>query len=95
MKYKSQLRIARKFNNNVFYEYLLLPVVIKFVKMTTSIEKIVDDFLYPIIETISNHPNYNVLSNLHQILNDNATAVHIYPRDGVNVHLTLTATPAV
>ena len=74
---------------------MLLSAAIKFVKITTSIEKIVEDFPSSTIDPIFGHPNYDVISTLHQKLNDNATSVHTPLGGIIHRQLTLMVTLAV
>lgn len=43
--------------------------------MSTTIEKIVEQFTYPTITSIIGLPNYTTLANLHEQLNTNASSV--------------------
>ena len=63
--------------------------------MPSSIEMIVDGFLFPTIDPIVGTPDYEIIADIHLKLNSNATSVQYNLRCGTLGLLFLTVSPAV
>ena len=61
----------------------------------SSIDKIIEGFLYPILPKINGEPSYASIADLHQNLNANAFSVHFNLGCGTLGHLWLTLKPEI
>ena len=77
------------------YVLLVINNIITTPKMPSSIENIVDGFLFPTIYPIVGTPDYESIADIHIKLNSNAVSVQSNLRCGTLGLLFLTVFPAV